>query len=84
MFLSMAVVFLAAASPDVHLNPGSGLRTLEVGHGRVPFVLLHGYGATPEEWIPFSRTILISDEERFVFPEAPETTLPDLDLPEVP
>ena len=71
-----AIALLLAVSPDVHVNPESGLRTLEVGRGRAAFVLLHGYGGTAREWVPFSRAIQLSDDMRFVFPEAPETTTP--------
>jgi phospholipase/carboxylesterase len=75
LMLAMAVVLvLASAAPDVHVNPGSGLRTLEVGRGRAPFVLLHGYGGSAGEWIPFASGIRLSSQERFVFPEGPETT----------
>ena len=70
------VVLLWAPPPDVHRNPASGLRTLEVGRGRVPFVLLHGYGGTAGEWIPFSSGIQLSSDARLVFPEAPEATVP--------
>jgi len=57
-------------------NPKSGLRTLEVGSGSRAFILLHGYGATPEEWMPFTETIRVSKKMRFVFPQAPESTAP--------
>ena len=71
-----AVVLLLSTLPSQHVNPQSGLRTLEIGPGRVPIVLLHGYGGTADGWIPFSRGIQLSREHRFVFPEAPEATLP--------
>jgi phospholipase/carboxylesterase len=58
------------------VNPKSGLRTLEVGSGSRAFILLHGYGASPEEWIPFTETIRVSRNLRFVFPEAHESTTP--------
>jgi phospholipase/carboxylesterase len=56
--------------PAVILNPGSGLRSFEVGTGALPFVLLHGYGSSPEQWLPFCETIHVSSSRRFVFPEA--------------
>ena len=55
---------------------GSGLRTFESGTGSLPVVLLHGYGATPREWLPFTFTIVLPPGHRFVFPEGPETTAP--------
>lgn len=58
------------------INPESGLRTLEVGSGRTPLVLLHGYGSAPQEWLPFTQTVHISSKTRFVFPEAPGVTVP--------
>jgi phospholipase/carboxylesterase len=76
MVTMAVVVLLWAPPPDVHVNSASGLRTLEVGRGRVPFVLLHGYGGTAGEWIPFSSGIQLSSDVRFVFPQAPEATVP--------
>ena len=55
---------------------GSGLRTIEAGTGAVPFVLMHGYGSTAAEWIPFTYTIRLPAGRRFVLPEGPETTQP--------
>jgi phospholipase/carboxylesterase len=55
---------------------GSGLRTIEAGTGAVPFVLIHGYGSTAAEWIPFTYTIRLPTGRRFVLPEGPETTQP--------
>lgn len=73
---ALAGVLALAATPSVHVNPESALRTLEVGQGRETFVLLHGYGGTADEWVPFSRGIRLSSDERFVFPQAPEATVP--------
>jgi phospholipase/carboxylesterase len=74
--LLLAAALLPAIAPDLQTNHASGLRTLEVGTGRSLLVLLHGYGSTPQEWVPFSRTIQVSENERFVFPEAPDYTTP--------
>jgi phospholipase/carboxylesterase len=57
-------------------NPASGVRTWEVGEGQRLFVLLHGYAASPEDWLPFVDTIRVRAGTRFIFPEAPEQTLP--------
>lgn len=46
------------------------------GAGPPTFVLLHGYGSTPESWQPFTTTIAFPQRGRFVFPRAPETTVP--------
>jgi len=66
----------AAAAAVVVPNPSSGLRTWEVGSGDLPFVLLHGYSAAPQDWLPFVDTIRVSSRRRFIFPEAPEQTTP--------
>jgi len=67
----------AGRAPDGFIvNPKSGLRTLEVGSGPRTFILLHGYGATPAEWMPFTETIRVGRNMRFVFPEAHESTTP--------
>jgi phospholipase/carboxylesterase len=57
-------------------RPRSNLRTIEAGSGRLPFVLIHGYGSSPEEWLPFTVTIRLPSNRRFVMPEGPETTAP--------
>jgi phospholipase/carboxylesterase len=57
-------------------RPRSNLRTIEAGSGRLPFVLLHGYGSSAEEWLPFTVTIQLPKDRRFVMPEGPETTSP--------
>jgi hypothetical protein len=58
-------------------NPQSGLPTLEVGSGSRAFILLHGYGGSPNEWVPFAERIRVAKNMRFVFPQAPETAAPD-------
>ena len=57
-------------------NPRSGLRTWEVGNTRLPVLLLHGYGSSPQDWFPFVATIKLPTGGRFVFPAAPEATMP--------
>jgi phospholipase/carboxylesterase len=57
-------------------HDGSGLRTIEAGTGSLPFVLIHGYGSSAAEWIPFTYTIRLPAGRRFVLPEGPETTQP--------
>ena len=46
------------------------------GEGPPTLVLLHGYGANAEDWEPFTKTIVAPAHARFVFPIAPETTVP--------
>jgi phospholipase/carboxylesterase len=74
--LAVAVMALRPAPAILVRNPTSHLQTWEVGAGRLPLILLHGYASTPQEWLPFSHTILIHPDRRFVFPQAPEETVP--------
>ncbi len=69
---------IAVAQPALTIvdNAQSGLRTWEVHAGTRPLVLLHGYAARPENWLPFAATIQVSAERRFVFPRGPQTTAP--------
>ena len=46
------------------------------GPGPPTILLLHGYGSSPADWEQFTRTISVPASTRFVFPEAPETTVP--------
>jgi phospholipase/carboxylesterase len=72
----VAIAVGCAPRPTGQEATGSGLRTFEEGTGSLPAVLLHGYGSTPREWLPFTRTIVLPPGRRFVFPEGPETTSP--------
>jgi phospholipase/carboxylesterase len=44
------------------------------GSGPPTLVLLHGFGSSAEEWMPFTRTIEWPAPARFVFPQGPELT----------
>lgn len=46
------------------------------GNGPPTLVLLHGYGSSAEQWSPFTQTIQWPSGGRFVFPQAPERTVP--------
>ena len=46
------------------------------GSGPPTMVLLHGYGSSAEQWAPFTRTIRLPANGRFVFPQAPGFTSP--------
>jgi phospholipase/carboxylesterase len=74
LVLAGSVVAVPQSPATVIQNPSSRLRTWEVGAGRAPLVLLHGYGSSAEQWLPFTQTIHIPASRRFVFPEAPETS----------
>jgi phospholipase/carboxylesterase len=41
------------------------------GPGPPALVLLHGYGSSAEEWLPFTTTIQLPGGGRFVFPQGP-------------
>ena len=70
-----AVVACGAGGQEI-VRPGAGLRTIESGDGPLPFVLIHGYGATADGWAPFTWTIELPEGRRFVMPEGPEPTYP--------
>jgi phospholipase/carboxylesterase len=42
------------------------------GKGPPSMMLLHGYGSSAEHWLPYARTITLSPQGRFSFPQAPE------------
>ena len=46
------------------------------GQGPPTLVLLHGYGSSAARWEPFTKTIRWPQTGRFVFPEAPDVTMP--------
>jgi phospholipase/carboxylesterase len=78
ILVTVGVTALAGCRPGpaAVAHPGSALRTIEVGTGPLPFVLLHGYGSSADEWLPFTYTIELPADRRFVLPDAPETTTP--------
>ena len=46
------------------------------GDGPPTLVLLHGFGSSAEQWMPFSHTIRLPPGGRFIFPQAPGTNGP--------
>ena len=60
------------------LTSCSGVPALEVitagGDGPPTLVMLHGFGSSAEEWMPFTQTIEWPPPGRFVFPQGPATT----------
>ena len=67
----LAAVLIQSPAPVVVSNPGSRIRTWEVGAGAQALVLLHGFGSAPVEWLPFTATLRPVRGRRFVFPQAP-------------
>lgn len=74
--LAIAALTGCGPAPTSVTHGASGLRTIEAGSGQLPFVLLHGYGSSAKEWVPFTYTIALPAGRRFVMPEAPEQTAP--------
>jgi phospholipase/carboxylesterase len=68
----VAALFVAARVPSRQTR----IRVIEVGDGRWPLILLHGYGSSAREWLPFTQTIRLPPDVRFVFPEATERADP--------
>jgi phospholipase/carboxylesterase len=67
-----AVLVLAAASFSA-CGGQPPLATITAGgHGPPTLVLLHGYGSSAEQWAPFTQTIRLQQDGRFVFPQAPD------------
>jgi phospholipase/carboxylesterase len=68
-----AVLLLAIAG----CSQVSDLDTITAGgEGPPTLVLLHGFGASAGEWLPFTKTIAWPMPGRFVFPQGPGITLP--------
>jgi phospholipase/carboxylesterase len=73
--IASAILLAAiAASACGHRPP---LATIVAGGPGPPtLVLLHGYGSSAHQWEPFTQTIRWPRSGRFVFPQAPEITVP--------
>jgi len=77
MPLLLAIALAGCGSPPASVtHASSGLHAIEAGSGQLPFVVLHGYGSSAGEWLPFTHTIVLPANRRFVMPEAPERTTP--------
>lgn len=71
----LAVLASLASGMGCHRRPP--LATIVAGGSGPPtLVLLHGYGSSAERWAPFTQTIRWPDGGRFVFPQAPDLTVP--------
>jgi phospholipase/carboxylesterase len=75
---ALAIAAATACGPRAQIveSGASRLRTIEAGDGTLPFVLIHGYGSSAEEWLPFTHTIDLPAGRRFVMPVGPEATAP--------
>src|SRR5262245_30535634 len=76
IILAICIKSSLANDPQFVEYPQSSVRTLQVGSGKDPVLLLHGYGSRPEEWLPFTKTIQIPNTRLFVFPQGIEETIP--------
>jgi phospholipase/carboxylesterase len=74
----VAILTLAGAGAVAAWRPWAVRLETVVSGGKGPptFVLLHGYGSTPEGWMPFTSTIALPNGTRFVFPRGPGETVP--------
>lgn len=77
---TLSVVLLAlwiVVVTNVACRQRPRLTTIVHGGDNAPtLVLLHGYGSSAEQWLPFTQTIRWPTNGRFVFPRAPERTMP--------
>src|SRR5690349_19326537 len=78
LLILFSLIFQVGAhgDPSAFIQNHAKIRTLEVGTGKVPVVLLHGYGSSPQEWLPFTKTIHLPNGSFFIFPEGPGRTVP--------
>jgi|WetSurMetagenome_2_1015567.scaffolds.fasta_scaffold312333_2 phospholipase/carboxylesterase len=68
------VLLLAAVAAGLFLHfRRTQLRVIHKGgNGPPTLMLLHGYASSAEHWVPFSESIALGDNGRFLFPEAAE------------
>ncbi|HVU52876.1 MAG TPA: phospholipase [Polyangia bacterium] len=75
--LVVALAALSVGALDARRPWASRLATItRGGEGPPTLVLLHGYGSKAADWEPFTGTLAVPAHTHFVFPEAPETTVP--------
>jgi phospholipase/carboxylesterase len=74
---ALLIVALGAGAVASWRPWAARLETIERGgEGPPTFVMLHGYGSTADDFLPFVRTLAFPPTGHFVFPQAPETTAP--------
>jgi phospholipase/carboxylesterase len=76
VFASLVATFVAAGGLALARRPAKLTTLVRGGKGPPTVVLLHGYGSTAEDWLPFTQTITLPPTTRFLFPQAPEKTVP--------
>jgi phospholipase/carboxylesterase len=71
--LPMALV--AALAVGLYLRGSFGYPRLEIirttAKGPPTVMLLHGYGSSAEQWLPYTHTIAVPPSGRFLFPQGP-------------
>jgi phospholipase/carboxylesterase len=71
----VSLTVICALAGVVACGRGAPLATIEHGDNGPPtLVLLHGFGSSAEEWVPFTKTIRLPATGRFVFPQGPQGT----------
>jgi phospholipase/carboxylesterase len=74
---SIAIAALSVGALNARRPWAARLATItRGGEGPPTLVLLHGYGSKAADWEPFTATLAVPSRTHFVFPEAPETTVP--------
>ncbi len=69
--LIVILVAVAVTAVVLMLSPKMPLRVIQRGgEGPPTLLLLHGYGSSAEHWLPFSESIALPGNGRFLFPEA--------------
>jgi phospholipase/carboxylesterase len=75
--LRIVIILVGVLSGTTGCRRAPALVTLERGGSGPPtLVLLHGYGSSADEWLPFVATIRLPEGGRFVFPQAPGMSAP--------
>lgn len=75
--LGAVVVGLALAFGQASCSRVPALSVLTAGGAGAPtLVLLHGFGSSAEDWLPFAQTMAWPPPGGFVFPQAPDARAP--------
>jgi phospholipase/carboxylesterase len=76
IFFNVVVLLLGLIGSVSGCNRRRLATIVHGGNSPPTLMLLHGYGSSAEQWAPFTQTIRWPASGRFVFPQAPETTIP--------